>query len=715
MLDRVRDLACALFVGLALACGGGESPPSSADGDATAAETASTEARPASSGSTDASAERSSRPQRSERPLPAFSGWTLAGERLEISSLIGRRLVVWFFNPEVDGAAAVAEATARVANLRGGHNFQIVGISVGSDPETAKAFVATHDLDIPVIDDSSARITRRFGLRSPLAMLGVDADGYLVWGFSQFPTSAPDAVARIEGQIRDALRLPEQEDAPPGARPLAPTFSAPVLDREEPFSLAEHRGEPVLLIFFLHTCPHCHEALEFLKAELAGMPEPTRPVLVGVEVSGRTAAVRSTLERDDLDFFPVVFDDGGSIQADYGVFGGVPDLVLIDREGRIAGRTQGWRGDEDARLLRMRIAKLAGAPVPMLLRQNGYSGNEVCGVCHESQHQTWQLTQHATAYDTLVKHAEETNPECVGCHVVGFEETGGFRISDQDRALENVGCESCHGRGGPHLSPQFVTEGDYQRVCVTCHDKKHSLGFEYASFLPEISHAANTHILELPAEKRREILAERGAMRTDLLPTGAAYVGSEACRSCHPSEFGTWAENPHAAALASLEREGKAGDADCLRCHTTGFGREGGFPAKAEPADHADLARVGCESCHGPGGNHVPEDVPKLGSIVSLGDKCDSCVILQICGSCHDDANDPGFEFEVQEKIDRIRHGTIEAGTGRPLDGKGGSAAAPARSSGLTDAALLARAFEVHDARDVDPRAKRKGPAWIRP
>jgi len=705
VLDRVREVVCALSVGLALACGGGE--PS----DRAAAEEAATETRPASTAPADESAERSAPPQRSERPLPAFSGWTLAGERLEISSLIGKRLVVWFFNPEVDGADAVAEATARVARLRGGHNFQIVGVAVGSDPEAAKAFVGTHDLDIPVIDDSSARITRRFGLRSPLAMLGVDADGYLVWGFGQFPTSAPDAVDRIEGQLRGALRLPEEESAPPGARPAAPAFSAPVLDREEPFSLADHRGEPVVLIFFLHTCPHCHEALEFLKSELAGMPEETRPVLVGVEVTGRTAAVRSTLERDDLDFFPVVFDDDGRVQADYGVFGGVPDLVLIDREGRIAGRTQGWRGEEDARLMRMRIAKLAGAPVPMLLRQNGYSGNEVCGVCHESQHQTWQLTQHATAYDTLVRHAEETNPECVGCHVVGFEEPGGFLLSGPDPALENVGCESCHGRGGPHLSPGFVTAGDYREVCVTCHDKKHSLGFEYASFLPEVSHAANAHILELPAEERRAILAERGAMRTDLLPTGAAYVGSEACQSCHPSEFATWAGNPHAAALASLEREGKAGDADCLRCHTTGFGREGGFPPNAQPAAHPDLARVGCESCHGPGGNHVTESAPKLGSIVSLGDKCDSCVILQICGSCHDDANDPGFEFEVQEKIDRIRHGTIEAGTGRPLDDGEDSASIPGRAPGLSESALLARAFETHDAREATEREGR----WTRP
>jgi hypothetical protein len=78
---------------------------------------------------------------------------------------------------------------------------------------------------------------------------------------------------------------------------------------------------------------------------------------------------------------------------------------------------------------------------------------------------------------------------------------------------------------------------------------------------------------------------------------------------------------------------------------------------------------VGCESCHGPGGDHIVPDTVKFGNIVSLGDKCDSCVILQICGSCHDDANDPQFEFEVEARIDTQRHGTTEPGTGKPLAG----------------------------------------------
>jgi len=302
----------------------------------------------------------------------------------------------------------------------------------------------------------------------------------------------------------------------------------------------------------------------------------------------------------------------------------------------------------------------------MLLRAEGYSGNEACGVCHEAEHATWMLTKHARAFDTLVKHGETNNAECVSCHVVGYGEDGGFEGPIETPQLENVGCESCHGRGGPHQSPEFAKIQDYNSFCVTCHDPKHSLGFEYATFLPKISHAANKHVLALPLEEKRKILAERGVPRSNLLPTSAKVVGSDACRSCHEAEYALWQNSGHARAGETLTQKGSAGDESCLACHTTGYALDGGFEKGAELSAHADLGRVGCESCHGPGGDHVGEEAKRFGTIVSLGDKCDSCVILQICGSCHDDANDPSFEFEVEEHIDRQRHGTTEPGTSTP-------------------------------------------------
>jgi len=660
---RQRTLGCipSLLVAGALAlaaCGGSE-----AESDPGAAPPSTDPAGASAPGPVAATAPVASRPGH-ERPLPEIAGTTLDGKRAALSDHLGRRLLLFFFNPEVEQAAAASTAVKRIAAARGAHNFAILGVAIGSNGETARRFASEQQLDFAVIDDSGGAITRQLGLRSPVMLLGADGEGYYKFGFSSLPEDPEIATALLE----EALRLrPTAEAGTAEARAPAPNFSAAVLDGAERFEFAAARGRPVLLVFFLHTCPHCHDALGVIKKLLAPLPAATRPRLVGVEVSGRTADVRQELKTRGLDFFPVLFDDDGSIRASYGVHAGVPDLFLIDAEGRIAQRMQGWHDETDPPLLEMRLAKLVGGPVPMLLRTQGYSGNQVCGVCHESEHATWELTAHAGAYATLVRHAADANAECVSCHVVGFGQQGGYQMDHPDRELEGVGCESCHGRGGPHLSPDFAPAGNYASACIGCHNPQHSLGFDYATFLPRISHAANRPLLALPAEEKAKLLAERGRPQgLDALTTNATIVGSEACRSCHAAEFETWSQSAHAHARETLAAKGKAGDAGCLRCHTTGMGRPGGFDPASGGAAGADLARVGCESCHGPGSAHVAENATRRGTILSLGDKCDSCVILQICGSCHDEANDPGFEFSVKQKIDAQRHGTIEAGTGKP-------------------------------------------------
>ncbi len=645
-------------------------------------------------------------PPRQERPLPAFTGVTLDGEPFSVSDLLGRRALLFLFDPDAREAAAAAAAVRRVAAARGSHNFDVVGIALNAGAERTRAFAGEHDLDFRILDDPAAAIAIRIGLRAPVAMIGVDAEGYVPFAVMAPPPETPDAAEIVESQLREALRLPPARVALEptlGVRPEAPAFEAERLEGGERFALESLRGRPIVLIFFLSTCPHCHHALEFLKSELPKLPEEQRPQLIGVSVAGSPSAVADHMKEEGLDFFPVLLDLDGALRAKYGVVAGVPDTFVIDATGTIVSRIRGWRDDRDPALLRMRLARIAKQPVPLLLHSTGYSGSEACGVCHEKEHDTWSLSSHAQAFDTLVRHGADANPECVGCHVVGFGKPGGYTISPRTPDFENVGCETCHGRGGPHLSPGFVTAGHYEPVCVACHDQKHSLGFEYASFLPRISHAANAALAELPLEKRRALLAGRAGPRSGLLPTNADYVGSDACRSCHEKEFATWVASPHGNSFASLEAKGEANNPTCQRCHVTAQGLPGGFPAQASdataksseaPAEYADLARVGCESCHGPGGAHVGENAPKIGTIVSLGDKCDSCVILQICGGCHDQDNDPGFEFAVQGKIEKQKHGTIEASATRGA----GSAATPGHESGMLGA--LDHAFVLLDTRD---------------
>lgn len=74
---------------------------------------------------------------------------------------------------------------------------------------------------------------------------------------------------------------------------------------------------------------------------------------------------------------------------------------------------------------------------------------------------------------------------------------------------------------------------------------------------------------------------------------GVLHVGSASCRECHAGAYRAWARTPHARAFAALK--GSSRDPECLGCHATALQRATG--PSVEPV-------VGCEACHGPGGQH---------------------------------------------------------------------------------------------------------------
>jgi hypothetical protein len=283
-----------------------------------------------------------------------------------------------------------------------------------------------------------------------------------------------------------------------------------------------------------------------------------------------------------------------------------------------------------------------------------YAGQEACRSCHPQAHQVTLASLHAHAFETLVKKKAEYDPECLRCHAVGYGAQDGYRNRETTPQFINVQCENCHGRGGPHQSKDFAA-GGYEKVCLGCHTEKHSLNFVFAERLPLVSHAANAQFASLSADERVALLARRDKRERTLFQKGR-FVGSESCKSCHAQQHQIWSESAHAKAFETLRAQHVEKNTDCVRCHVTGFGEEGGYPGGG-PA----MAGVGCESCHGPGGDHVTEGARRQGTILALTDKCDSCVILQICGSCHDGKWDPDLEWNLEAKLAKIRHGMAEA------------------------------------------------------
>jgi Cytochrome c554 and c-prime len=82
--------------------------------------------------------------------------------------------------------------------------------------------------------------------------------------------------------------------------------------------------------------------------------------------------------------------------------------------------------------------------------------------------------------------------------------------------------------------------------------------------------------------------------------TERSYAGTNQCFICHRPQTNTWSETKHAHAFTDVP-ERYRNDPACLTCHSTGFGKPGGYVSGTDK----DLSMVGCESCHGPGAQHI--------------------------------------------------------------------------------------------------------------
>ena len=118
-----------------------------------------------------------------------------------------------------------------------------------------------------------------------------------------------------------------------------------------------------------------------------------------------------------------------------------------------------------------------------------YAGETVCKNCHPTEHKVWSESRHGKAYNTLRKINKAFDPECLVCHVVGYNLDGGF-ISELDTpGLKNVQCEVCHGPGLNHASsPQAGFGNRAAQACKQCHLKNHSPRFNFAKYWPKIIH-----------------------------------------------------------------------------------------------------------------------------------------------------------------------------------------------------------------------------------
>ena len=127
------------------------------------------------------------------------------------------------------------------------------------------------------------------------------------------------------------------------------------------------------------------------------------------------------------------------------------------------------------------------------------------------------------------------------------------------------------------------------------------------------------------------------------------YVGSVRCQSCHRAAYTWWRAHPHGRAYETLTSRHKEFHLECVGCHVTGYELPGGSTVTHN--DDGALVDVGCEVCHGPGGQHVQS--PHAANIRRDPNE-------RLCVGCHNEEHSDLFVY------DAYRATLLVPGHGRP-------------------------------------------------
>ena len=157
-------------------------------------------------------------------------------------------------------------------------------------------------------------------------------------------------------------------------------------------------------------------------------------------------------------------------------------------------------------------------------------------------------------------------------------------------------------------------------------------------------------------------------------PVEHSYVGPGICMACHEEEHESWSKTRMANSFdalragVSVEAKKVAGlnpskdysrDPECLPCHTTGYGRPGGFVSFEETPD---LAGVTCEACHGAGGGYAEEVMAGSDDFSTSSARLSGLVYPpteRVCRGCHNERSPfigMKYEFDFEKRVSLGTH-----------------------------------------------------------